>query len=98
MLRLQMDFPHREVNATDLNLNRVELSFQQSLEVIDLSLQVILQATLANLLMNAFIEPFNDGVFDLTHSLKIGKVLFQLVSVRSHALQSVVVPNILLIR
>ena len=47
--------------------------------------------------MDALIKPLDDRVFHLTYTLEICKVLLELVAIRSHALQSIVVANVFLV-
>ena len=47
--------------------------------------------------MYAFIEPFNDSVFNLANTLQIGKILLEFVAIRCHAFESIVVANIFLV-
>ena len=58
---------------------------------------MILETLLTDLLMHALVEPLNDGVLHLAHPLQISEVFFELVAVRSHALQPVVVTNVFLV-
>lgn len=63
-----MNLPDGEVDATDLYLYLVKLLLQLNEEVVKLSLQMIFQTLLADLLVNAFIEPLNYSVFYLAHA------------------------------
>ena len=47
--------------------------------------------------MNTFIKPLYHGVFHLTYALQVSKVLLKLVTIRRHALQSIVVTNVFLV-
>lgn len=63
-----MNLPDGEVDATDLYLYLVKLLLQLNEEVVKLSLQMIFQTLLADLLVNTFIEPLNYSVFYLAHA------------------------------
>ena len=93
-----MHLPYTEVNATYFHLHYIELSLQTRLEIFYLALQVVLKTLLADLLVNALIEPFNHSVLYLADALQIGEVFLELVAIRRHALQSIVVADIFLVR
>ena len=48
--------------------------------------------------MNALIEPFNHSVLYLTDALQVSEVLLELVAIWRHALQSIVVADVFLVR
>ena len=93
-----MHLPYAEVNATYFHLYYIELPLQTGLEILYLALQVVLKTLLADLLVNALIEPFNHSVLYLTDALQVGEVLLELVAIRRHALQSIVVADVFLVR
>ena len=58
---------------------------------------MVCQTLLANLLMDAFIEPLNDCIFNFADTLQVREVLLKFIAIRRHAFQSVIVANVFLV-
>ena len=58
---------------------------------------MIRKTLLTDLLVHALIEPLYHGVLNLTDAFEVSEVFFELVSVRCHAFQSVIITNIFLV-